>query len=85
MKKKKLSSIELVDMIKFDHEQLQQESYILLEQIQSCIDEQDYVKAINNIWFLSGAVSKAQMKKKLYENQQKSLQKNNEEYETILF
>lgn len=77
--------MDLVDMIKFNHEQLQQEAIVLLEEIQSNIDLQEYSRAINNIWYLSGAVSKCALKKKIYENEQKQKEKSSKNLKTIHF
>jgi len=50
---KKVNSIELVDMVKFDKENLSQDAYTFLQVIQEEIDAELYDRAINSLWFLS--------------------------------
>jgi len=55
---KKTSSMELIDMVKFNYEQLEQEAHVLLQTVHENISEGELRKAMTNLWYLSGTINK---------------------------
>lgn len=82
---KKINSMDLVDMVKFNKELLYSDTLILLECIQKDVQEGKIIAAINSTWCLNTALYNALKEIKRYETQQKSKKESKKELKEIQF